>query len=37
MRGDLAYREKRPQEEFEQAVVRLLNVLGFLLYGTEKP
>jgi hypothetical protein len=35
LRGDLAYREKRPQEEFEQAVVRLLNVLGLptIWYG----
>ena len=35
LRGDLEYREKRPQEEFEQAVVRLLNVLGLptIWYG----
>lgn len=28
LRTDLEYRAKRPSEEFEQAVVRLLNVLG---------
>jgi len=35
LRTDLRYRDKRPSEEFEQAVVRLLNVLGVptIFYG----
>jgi len=35
LRTDLEYRDKRPSEEFEQAVVRLLNVLGIptIWYG----
>jgi hypothetical protein len=35
LRTDLQYRDKRPSEEFEQAVVRLLNVLGIptIWYG----
>jgi hypothetical protein len=35
LRTDLGYRDKRPKEEFEEAVVRLLNVLGIptISYG----
>jgi hypothetical protein len=35
LRTDLGYRDKRPKEEFEEAVVRLLSVLGIptIYYG----
>jgi hypothetical protein len=35
LRTDLGYRDKRPREEFEEAVVRLLSVLGIptIYYG----